>query len=420
MATSSRSKLPAALKPIDAADRRAIGERLLRCRIRLALQQPFLASALMRLPVREAYEMSWCKTAATDGYHLFYNPAWLTGLKDSEIRGVLAHEILHVLFAHSDRRSERDPLLWNYACDFAINGLLKQQGFKLPAGGLLSARFDGKTSEQIFDELKDMSADSKFLKKLQQKESSSGTDQGDLVPDIGDDILDADDPRIAPLKSPDAPDAQQLGELRRELREDALDKLKGTSSSSFRSECTADEQRQIDWRSLLRSWLSDRIKGDWTSYPFSKKHIHRGLFMPSPSMVVPAHVVFAVDTSGSMDDALIAKIYGEIQAFREVFPCRLSVLQVDTQVQSVQDFEAMDGLDSPSTFTVLGRGGTDFRPAFEWVEESAPNAVVLYATDGLGTYPSVRPASPVIWLLTNRNYDEKRVPFGSVIRACET
>lgn len=123
--------------------RARVAERVLRGRIRLALSQPFLATALMRLPVREVTQSSWCTTAATDGYHLFYNPAWVAGLADAELRGVLAHEVLHVLFAHGQRRGGRTAQRWNVACDFAINLLLVEQGFRLPEGGLIAKRWQG-------------------------------------------------------------------------------------------------------------------------------------------------------------------------------------------------------------------------------------------------------------------------------------
>lgn len=419
MASSSRSKKSKRLAELDDTSRQAIGQRLLRCRIRLALRKPFLASALMRLPVRETYQVSWCKTAATDGYHIFFNPQWINELSDKEIRGVLAHEILHVLFTHSERRSDREPLMWNYACDFAINALLIAQGFKLPEGGLYYPKFSGMTSEQIYEVLKSKPAMQAFVNSIAR---NSGPDdaEADLIPDIGDDVLDTDDPRIRPYKSPDAPDAQQLNELREELRHEAMEKLKGDSSSNFRTETREEEKRRIDWRALLRIWLSDRIKGDWSSYPFAKKHIHRGVFMPSLNMAVPAHVVFAVDTSGSMDDAVIARIYGEIRHFREVFPCRLSVVQIDTQVRHVTEFDAMDSLQSWASLNVHGRGGTDFRPAFEWVDKNAPGSVILYATDGYGAFPKGKVSSPVIWLLTDRNFDRKKVPFGETLYACES
>ena len=408
-------------------DADAVRQRVLRARIRLALQQPFLATALMRLPVREVPDASWCPTAATDGYHIFYNPRWVGTLRDGELRGLLAHEVLHVLFSHSGRCGQRERLMWNVACDYAINLLLVQRGFSLPKGGLLSDQAQGKTAEQIYQELCSASAaQAKSSRGKKPAQASTGkvppvagqsTDpQADQVPQVGDDLLDPDDPRVRPLRSPDAPDREAMDELRRELREDALARLKGEGAAAFRQECAADDSRRVDWRALLRAWLSDRIKGDWTSYPFSKRMVHRGLFMPSAGMQVPGHVVFAIDTSGSMNAKLLAGVMGELRAFREVFPCRLSVVQCDSDVRSVEEFDAMDGCEIPATFTAHGRGGTDFRPVFEWMSEHAEGALLLYATDGEGTFPRQTPHQPVIWLLTPPHDAERHVPFGAVAK----
>ena len=417
MATSSRAK-PA---PLGAEQRALVAQRVLRARVRLALAQPFLATSVMRLPVREVAGMAWCPTAATDGYHIFYNPDWMARLNDAELRGLLAHEVLHVLFDHADRRRERDPKGWNIACDFAINLLLIGQGFKLPAGGLMTREFAGMTAEQIYGELRAKA-------KSQPKPPANGTSappddedgaslaDGGALPNIGADLLDADDPNVRPMRSADAPDAEKLDELRRELREDATARLQGQGAAGFKQECDADDARRIDWRALLRAWLNDRIKGDWTSYPFSKKHIHRGLFMPSAGMAVPGHVVFAIDTSGSMDTDTLGKIVGELRAFRETFPCQLTVLQADADVQEVTRFDAMDGTEIPTRLQVVGRGGTDFRPVFEWVQREAEGAIVLYATDGFGTFPQTAPSSPVIWLFTPPHAAPERAPFGAVVK----
>lgn len=407
--------------------REQVRQRMLRARIRLALQQPFLATALMRLPVREVDEASWCRTAATDGYHIFFNPRWVARLTDSEMRGLLAHEVLHVLFTHADRRRQRQPLLWNVACDYAINHLLVQRGFKLPKGGLTSEQAEGKTSEQIYALLE---------KQFKPKPGNRGQptprlagprvqqpsgkpegpeEPGDEVPDVGDDLIDPDDPRVRPVRSADAPDREQLEELRRELRQDALARLSGQGAGAFRQECRADDAARVDWRALLRAWLADRIKGDWVSFPFSKRMIHRGLFMPSPGMQVPGHVVFAIDTSGSMSGELLGAVMGELRAFREVFPCRLSVLQCDAAIQSVQEYDAMDGGEIPKDLRIKGRGGTDFRPVFDWVQAHAPSAVVLYATDGVGSFPQKAPTHAVIWLHMAPHEDAVKFPFGGVV-----
>ncbi|MFM8736512.1 MAG: VWA-like domain-containing protein, partial [Betaproteobacteria bacterium] len=69
---------------------------------------------------------------------------------------------------------------------------------------------------------------------------------------------------------------------------------------------------------------------------------------------------------------------------------------------------AMDGYEVPTDFKILGRGGTDFRPVFKWVEQHAPVAVVLYATDGVVTFPEKGPGGPVIWLHLNTNHPEAK------------
>ena len=226
---------------MSAASRDAVRQRVLRARIRLTLAQPFLASAVMRLPVLDVSGLSWCDTAATDGYHIFYNPAWVSGLSDAQLRGLLAHEVMHVLLDHAGRRGERDALGWNLACDHAINLLLRDQGFQLPAGGLIDNAYIGMPAEQIYPKLDPRSwarnpprgldwpgwRGTPGAQDLQDDESGS-------LPTIGADLVDADDPRVRPLRSGDSPDPEQLDALRRELRDEALAKMHGSAAAGLR------------------------------------------------------------------------------------------------------------------------------------------------------------------------------------------
>jgi len=398
----------------DAAQGGAVGRRLLKARIQLALQQPFLAAALMRLPFRECANMSWCQTMATDGYHVFFNPAWTSELSDPELRGVLAHEVLHVLFAHGDRLQGRYPQQWNRACDYAINLLLIEQGFFLPVGGLISRSFTGLTAEEIYMR----TPSEKSFRRVSSRSRSAEDEESGVVPDIGADLLTPDDPRVSALRDVDTPDKEQMVELRSSLRQTAAAHLQGASAGYFSQECLASDQTKIDWRGLLRQWLQDRIKSDWSSYPFSKRHIHLGLYLPSMGVEAPGHVVFAIDTSGSMSEGLIGDIVAELRAFRETFPCKLTVLQADTAIREVREYEALDGMEVPKAMKVLGRGGTDFRPVFAWLDQQmfGPSAVVLYATDGYGYYPASDPGWPVIWLLSSDGIASEKVPFGVKVR----
>jgi predicted metal-dependent peptidase len=391
--------------------------RVTRARIRLALRQPFLASALMRLPLVQVDSMSWCTTMATDGFHIFYNPGWVAGLQDAELRGVIAHELLHVLFAHSSRRKDREREAWNQACDYAINLLLIDVGFRLPRGGLADQRFSGMTSEQIYEDLIKQSS-LRF-----GAGSSSGDDDNDesgvLCP-VGADLLDPDDPRMIPLRSPDMPDAEQLRDLAAELRVEASSRLQGRVGARFSQECDAADSARIDWRSVLRAWLQDRMRSDWSMWPPNKKHIHRGLLLPSIGVEAPGHLVFAVDTSGSMALKQLAQIYAEIAAFRETFPCALSVVQADTDIKSVEEYGELDGVDIPKQFKVVGRGGTDFRAVFAWMEDrisgsASASSALVFATDGAGRFPDVPPSWPVIWLRTPDGVPDREFPFGVVV-----
>jgi predicted metal-dependent peptidase len=408
-------------------DHELIRERLMRARVRLALSHPFLAAAVMRLPLRPASQQTWCATAATDGYHIFFNPEWIATLDDAALRGLLAHEVLHVLFAHSSRLGGRHALTWNWACDFAINALLIAQGFTLPKGGLISGEFEDEPAETIYRKLFDeasrgaaqrVTANGRLRATPRDGDSDDDLPPAGLadcnIPSAGADLLDPEDPRVRPLRADDAPDAEQVEALRGELRAEALSRLQGSSAQVFAVACDAADEAKVDWRALLRDRLTERIKGDWMSYPFSKRHLHRGLFMPSPGMLVPGHIVFAIDTSGSMTDMLIESIAGELRTFRETFPCRLTVIQADTAIRSLKEYDAMDGTEIEKRMTVYGRGGTDFRPVFAWLAEHAPDALVLYATDGLGSFPLQPPENAVIWLLTRG--DSGKIPFGSVVK----
>ena len=387
-------------------------QRILRARIALALRQPFLSSAIMRLPIRDAGSYSWCKTMATDGYHIFFNATWAGELSQAELRGVLAHEVLHVLFQHSSRRMNRDPLLWNVAADHAINLMLAELGFVLPKNGLLNPKYRGKPTEEIYALL---AKENIFNETDSRRRSGSASEESGVIPSIGSDILDPDDSRARAAQDADMPDRSQLNDLCAGLRIDALEKLQGTAAGAFQGECTAIVEARIDWRALLREWLQDRIKADWSLWPYSKKHIHRGLMLPSVGIEAPGHLVFAIDTSGSMSETQLGEIVSELRAYRETFPCQLTVLQADAKIQSVTTFDEMDGIEIPERIQIVGRGGTDFRPVFDWVENNASNAVVVYATDGFGTYPDSTFSKGVIWLLVKPHIAVQGIPFGACV-----
>src|SRR6478752_5385793 len=125
----------------------AVHPRIARQRTELVLSQPFFGALALRLNVRED---ATAKTFWVDGETLGYNPTYMESLSDLEVRGVVAHEVLHVANGHCWRQGARDPDRWNDACDYAINPIVLSSGMVLPKGALVDPRYTGKSAEEIY------------------------------------------------------------------------------------------------------------------------------------------------------------------------------------------------------------------------------------------------------------------------------
>jgi len=99
-------------------------------------------------------------TMCTNGLNIQYHPDFVLSQSDAAIRFVLCHEILHCVGEHMSRRGNRDPELWNYAADYAINPILneeKDSNFNWPQNpdgtrmGLYNKDYAGMRAEDIYD-----------------------------------------------------------------------------------------------------------------------------------------------------------------------------------------------------------------------------------------------------------------------------
>jgi predicted metal-dependent peptidase len=382
-----------------------------RARLQLMLGHPYLAGAVARLPLIDASDSPWCETAATDGYCIFINPAWIGELAEDEISTVLAHETLHCLLGHLDRRGDREPRLWNIAIDYATNGLLVASGMTMPGSGLHDRSLDGMTAEDIYDALLRPGRAGALSKSGSSDESAGG----------GWDLhLDPSDVRGALYRPNDYPTALERARLRAELASELKSRIAGTQAGYFNAELNATESRQIQWEALLARFVSGLRRSDYRLSPPNRKHLWRGLYLPALGAPGPQHLVLAIDTSGSMSDELLSSIIGEIDHLRSMSECRLTILQCDTRICSESTFESHEpaSLDAHGKVRVHGRGGTDLKPPFDWVSskisEGEPIDALIYFTDGYGPAPVEEPYFEVMWVIPSTG----RVPadWGAVLQ----
>lgn len=357
-------------------------------RSQLLLNQPFFGQLAMRLIVREDTRNS---TAWTDGRFLGYNREWIDSLTNDHVLAVTAHEIMHCVLDHITRRNSRDPKLWNVAGDYVINLILTDSGFDLPKPCLFDRAFAGMTTEAVYDKLlSDMSPE---LKRALESGSSDVGLMGEAVDAEGDSNEVSDDWKAAVAGA--AEQARRIGKLPA-----GLDRLVGKLLNP-----------QVPWQALLRDFLQEPFRSDYTWRRPNKRLAHTGLHFPSVATEHTGQIVVAVDTSGSIDDHMLTAFFSEINAiFSEVRPSALHVIYCDAAVTHVDRFEPGD----PLVANPKGGGGTDFRPPFKYLDENGITpAALVYLTDlCCHSYPET-PDFPVLW--ANWAEHNSNVPFGTII-----
>jgi predicted metal-dependent peptidase len=413
---------------------------IVQARIQLMLGQPWLASGIAAFPLVIADpERSHCPTMQTDGVYIFINPIWTLTLAPEEIEFVLAHEVLHCILGHIDRRGDRDPWLWNIAIDYATNALLIESGItSMPvSGGLYEPSFTWMTAENIYDRLVNRTVSDAVREMLEKAaaglstgDESAGGEDGESGQGDGrgfDEHLSPDDLRAAAARPGPLPSVDERRRLRRSVSVGL--KGRGTMPGALSEEIRAATEARLDWRPLLSQFVTGLRRDDYRLWPMNRKHLWRGLYLPSVGVPGPEHLVVAFDTSGSMSQDELAQVLGEIDRLRAQTECRLTLIQCDAAIQSVDEFAPWEDprlvIDGRRTYRVSGGGGTDLRPPFDWVRNKienegrpAPDALI-YLTDGYGPFPNETVTHlpfPTVWIVTNHGAADSVFPFGAVLR----
>ena len=154
----------------------------------------------------------------------------------------------------------------------------------------------------------------------------------------------------------------------------------------------------LDWRTLLRRYMTDAASHDYSWSVPNRRFIDGGLYLPSIRSEGIETIAFIIDSSSSLATATLAEFWAELrEVAAEIRPESVIVLQVDTILQDAAEYAADD---LPDEIAVKGRGGTDYRPGFAWLDEQGIEpGVCLYFTDmECSDYPEVEPRFPTIWV----------------------
>jgi predicted metal-dependent peptidase len=119
-------------------------------------------------------------------------------------------------------------------------------------------------------------------------------------------------------------------------------------------------------------------------------------------------IVWAIDTSGSMSTKELQIIMSVARWVAKRIP--LDVIQCDMTVNAHQK----NFTSKVKKIGLKGRGGTSFKPVFEYIEKTYKDKIdlLVFGTDLCGDFPDKEPKYKVVWLATTNDTP----PFGQVVK----
>jgi predicted metal-dependent peptidase len=358
-------------------------ERLISARVGLLLRHSFFGNLATRMKLTNADE--WCATAATDGNKFYYNSRFIMMLKPKEVEFLVGHEVLHVVYDHIGRNGNRDPQMFNIANDYAVNADLKRHSvgtFITTVPCLYERKYDGKASEEIYDDL---------MKNVKHIDIDSLLDQmidDHLEDQDGDDSGDGDGDKE---KNGKGGRPKMSDEERERLRQEMKQAIISAASTCEAGQLPLGVERLIKqhtdpvmpWRELIQTNLISAIRADYSWMRPSRRGWHMDAIMPGMTPGEEIDVVVSLDMSGSISDKQAQAFLGEIAGMMDAFDgYKVHVFCFDTKTYNPQDFHS-ENMDSIEEYEPQGGGGTDFDCIFEYLKENAiePKRLIVF-TDG--------------------------------------
>lgn len=446
------------------------GEILVNARNELYLNMRFLSVALSGLKYVADYEQ---KPLGTDGQDLFFSPEDLIRMFRTErklVNRAYMHVLMHCLFCHPfvrpDERSAMDQaeenriaggapdLLteyqsngvqidpgdleeiqqqaerqqreeqWNLACDITVEYLL--DGLYLPCLHLRKSSLRLAVYQELKKELKVVTAQGVYYWITQRSE-----DFADLQREfyVDDHRLWS---RIPPKRRSQLQNHWEDIRKKMQTEMETFSKEASDGTKGLYDQVKVENRRRYDYRAFLRKFsvLREELEIDADSFDYIFYYYGMQMYKNMP-LIEPQETkevsrieefVIVIDTSMSCKGELVKHFLEETYGIlmqQETYTRRFHIrlIQCDEKVQHDRLITSQEELQSYiEDFTVIGQGGTDFRPAFAYVNHLVKSGAfhrlrgLLYFTDGYGIYPVKKPVYDAAFLFMKDDYSDVDVP----------
>lgn len=371
----------------------------------------------------------------TDGAVMYFHPQQLGGLlRENRIlvnRGYL-HMVFHCIFRHMFKRTD-DERYWDLSCDIAAEHLIDgcdKRPVRWSRSLLRRETYrkleDGRrvmNAERIFRELKAWELTEKELSRLEEE-------------------FRTDDHRYWENRGPERKKEPELSRKWQEINEkmetdlETFSKEASEENGSFLGQLRVENRGRQDYREFLRKFsvLREEMGTDPDTFDYGFYSYGLTLYGNMP-LIEPletrevrriADFVIVIDTSMSCSGTLVRRFLEETYSvlkqndsyFRRV---NVHIIQCDEKVHSdvkiTSEKELKKYMDQ---FELYGEGGTDFRPAFAYVDELLGRGEfddlkgLIYFTDGYGIYPSRMPPYKTAFVFLEEDYRDADMPAWAI------
>ena len=341
-----------------------------------------------------------------NGYNLLINLKFIERYSDVVVMGLLKHEMLHILGNHlTERVEDRVIKTWNYATDCAINQLIDKDN--LPKNHISYDYVKNATQNQSLLKEKEAEYYYEELKKSDKSGGGSGDDEQENGGQGGQSNQDNESGTHEIWNRNNIPSDDLFKSLTREMIKKAVDTTNLTDTGRGSIPCNISEilnlfnnKSQLNWKQLLRRYQGNKkIDKRQSILKVNRRFMNRDDLRGKISNKTFTTSVI-VDVSGSIDNDFIYAGLSEIYHICKLTNSSLKIIQVDTEVKKVSDFDK-----STKTFERSGAGGTYLYPGVLKAQELKTD-VLIVITDGY--IESVKDSwtekpKHVIFLLDNNN-----------------
>ncbi len=389
------------------------------------------------------FEAAAGKGIGTDGWVIYYNPGDLFQMYQQGrcyVNRAYLHMVLHCLFCHifppnigegdlpQHTRGDRAKEYWNLACDIAMESVI--DGLHQKCVHKPQSAFRRETYLRLGKEMKVLTAEGIY--KALQNMNLSKKQYNRLVAEF---YVDDHERWYEEENRKKAQPRQNQWNDNREKMQTQMESLASEAaddSDSLMEQVRIENRERYDYKKFLRKFsvLREELLVDEDSFDYIYYTYGLSMYGNMP-LIEPLETkeiyriedfVIVIDTSMSCSGELVRRFLEETYTvlcesetyFKKI---NIHIIQCDDKIQADKVITSREEMDEyMKDFTIVGKGGTDFRPAFEYVnrlrEQGAFKRLrgLLYFTDGEGIYPVKRPVYDTAFVFMKDQYTDISVP----------